>query len=91
MIIDCSINTSFDISKQLGLYKVINKTNSIASQSMIQSFLAMAASVGIVMHNAASNQKNGQIISTASTSVTCTMIIKKGGGGGGGSSSKKTG
>jgi hypothetical protein len=48
------------------------------SPTLIQTYIAMANSIGIVMQNAASNQKNGQIISTTSTTVACTLIFQKG-------------
>ena len=50
------------------------------SQTFIQSCIMMLHSMSMVMENGASNQKNGQTISTASTAVTCAMIIKKGAG-----------
>lgn len=48
------------------------------SPTLIQSYITMMNSIGMVMQNSASNQKNGQIFSTACTSVACAMIIKKG-------------
>ncbi|MEM7244840.1 MAG: RebB family R body protein [Acidobacteriota bacterium] len=41
---------------------------------------AMAASVGTLMQNAVSAQKNGQLIATSSVATTCSWIIKKGTG-----------
>ncbi|WP_109830069.1 RebB family R body protein [Reichenbachiella versicolor] len=49
------------------------------SPTLIQSFIAMTGSIGMVMQNGASNQKNGQMVSTACTGVACAMIVKKGG------------
>ncbi len=45
--------------------------------SLQATFASMAASIGIAMHNATTNQRNGQIISTASTAQCCTLILGK--------------
>ena len=48
------------------------------SNPMLATFWTMAASIGIVMQNAATNQRNCQIIGTASLSVCTALIVKKG-------------
>jgi hypothetical protein len=45
-------------------------------ESMQMTFVAMASSIGIAMHNATNNQRNGQHISTASTTICCKLILK---------------
>ena len=50
---------------------------------MGMTYVTMANSVSIVMHNAATNQRNNQIVANATTNITCSMIIKSGSGGGG--------
>jgi hypothetical protein len=44
--------------------------------SMEMTFAAMASSIGIAMHNATTNQRSGQNIATASTTICCKLIIK---------------
>ena len=48
------------------------------SPTLIQCSLAMTSSIGIAMQNAVTNQRSGQIIADASTSVVCALIVAKG-------------
>lgn len=48
------------------------------SWAMAATYVAGAQSAGIVLNNAASNQRNGQTIATASTAVACAEIAVKG-------------
>ena len=41
------------------------------STTLLQSYIAMLGAIGIVMQNAASNQKNGQMMATSCLSVSC--------------------
>lgn len=43
--------------------------------SLQATFSSMAVSIGIIMHNAATNQHNGQNIATVSMSVCCKLIL----------------
>ncbi len=45
--------------------------------SLQMTFASMAASIGIAMHNATTNQRNGQLIATASTAQCCRLILSK--------------
>jgi len=42
---------------------------------MQMTFTAMAGSTGIIMQNAGSNQRNGQVIANAATTMTCAKIL----------------
>ena len=44
--------------------------------SLQMTFTAGAASIGIIMQNAGSNQRNGQVIANAATTMTCAKILK---------------
>lgn len=43
--------------------------------SLQMTFAAGAASIGIILHNAGSNQRNGQVIANAATAVACATIL----------------
>jgi hypothetical protein len=45
-------------------------------------FVTMAASLGIAMQNASTNQRSGQIIATASLAQSCRLILSKASKGG---------
>jgi hypothetical protein len=42
-------------------------------------FITMAASIGIAMQNASTNERNGQLIATAAMAKCCTLILSKAG------------
>jgi len=48
------------------------------SESMTATFVTMASSIGIVMQNAATNERSGQQVANASLAVCCALIIQKG-------------
>lgn len=43
--------------------------------SLQMTFVTMAASIGIAMQNASTNQREGQIIANASTTMSCNRIL----------------
>jgi hypothetical protein len=47
--------------------------------SLQATFASMAASLGIAMQNASTNQHNAQNIANACLSVCCRLILSKGG------------
>lgn len=40
-------------------------------------FVSMSVSIGIAMHNATTNQNNGQMIATANMAMCCKLILSK--------------
>jgi hypothetical protein len=46
--------------------------------SLLATFSMMSVSIGIVMQNASTNQRNGQNIATASLAKCCELIITLG-------------
>ncbi|MBS7564770.1 RebB family R body protein [Mucilaginibacter sp. Bleaf8] len=44
--------------------------------SLQVTFQSMAVSIGIAMHNASTNQRNGQLVANACLSVCCKRILE---------------
>jgi hypothetical protein len=44
-------------------------------KSLQITFNSMAVSMGVAMHNASTNQRNGQLIANASLTISCKLIL----------------
>ena len=44
--------------------------------SLPLAFNSMAASIGVAMHNASTNQHNSQLISSASLAICCKLVLR---------------
>lgn len=80
----CTRNTPchaniFVLSPDLAPWQTVN-LNTTHMNSMQAIFSSMSVSMGIAMHNASTNQHNGQNIANACLSVCCRLILSKGAG-----------